>query len=79
MMGYCRDCKKRWESLSECHCSGCHRQFRSDFAFMKHRSGKAEFRYCLDPEEMRAKGMVFDQKKQRWTSGSKPEMKYAQE
>ena len=78
-MGYCRDCKKRWISLSECHCSGCHEHFKGDFAFTKHRIGKPDFKFCMTVEEMKAKGMFFDSKKQRWISGQRPVVRYASE
>lgn len=40
-------------------CAGCGEYFNSSFSFDKHRAGEHtdNGRYCLTPEQMRAKGM----------------------
>ena len=74
-MGYCRKCEKRWMSQSECHCSGCHRQFKNENVFSMHRRGTGKFRDCMTIPEMEAKGLVFDKVKNRW--GGKPDLRYS--
>jgi len=76
-MGYCRKCEKRWMSQSECHCSGCHRQFKNENVFSLHRRGMGKFRDCMTIAEMESKGMVFDEVKNRW--GGKPDLRYSTE
>lgn len=48
-MGKCR-CGRRWESLTQCHCPTCHRQFGGITGFDAHRvtNGRGE-RMCLNP------------------------------
>ena len=65
-MGYCKICDKRWKSMSECHCSGCHQHFKSDSAFDKHRFGLDEKRRCLTSEEMISRKMVYIPEKGYW-------------
>jgi hypothetical protein len=76
-MGYCTKCEKRWMSQSECHCSGCHRQFKNENVFSMHRRGTGKFRDCMTIPEMEAKGLVFDKAKKRW--GGKPDPRYSTE
>ena len=68
-MGYCIRCDRKWESKTQCHCSGCCQHFRSVFAFDKHRFGEGDTRRCLDSEEMLSRKMVYDEEKKFWTSG----------
>jgi hypothetical protein len=72
-MGYCGKCGKKWNGLSECHCSACHEQFGSVFAFDKHRTGKKEDRRCMEIEEMFDKKMYFDTETRKWVSGRQPD------
>ena len=67
-MGYCRECEKRWMSKSECHCSGCHKHFKSEYAFNKHRTGAGRFRRCMKTVEMDQAGMLLDTGKGYWIS-----------
>ena len=76
-MGYCRKCEKRWMSQSECHCSGCHRQFKNENVFSLHRRGMGKFRDCMTIAEMELKGLVFDKVKNRWAG--KPDARYSTE
>ena len=76
-MGRCLKCNKTWHSKTECHCSGCHRQFKNDNVFSMHRKGKGKFRDCMTIAEMESKGMVFDEVKNRW--GGKPDLRYSTE
>ena len=64
-------------SQSECHCSGCHRQFKNDHVFAMHRKGKGKFRECMTVGEMELKGLVFDKVKNRWAG--KPDARYSTE
>lgn len=52
-MGYCQVCKCKWNGLNACHCTGCHKTFKSLSGFDKHRR---DFK-CLDPLEI---GMEMD-------------------
>lgn len=54
-MGFCVKCRLRWGSRSWCHCTGCHRTFRSTGGFDKHRRDMV----CIDPAEI---GMEMDEK-----------------
>ena len=64
-------------SQSECHCSGCHRQFKNENVFSMHRRGTGKLRECMTIAEMEAKGLVFDKVKNRW--GGKPDLRYSTE
>ena len=46
-MGFCVRCGERWTGMSKCHCTGCHRMFKSAAAFDRHRRGLK----CVDPED----------------------------
>jgi hypothetical protein len=52
LVGRCR-CGRVWDSITQCHCSTCHRQFSGISAFDKHRvpplSGDRSLRVCADP------------------------------
>lgn len=71
-MGQC-NCGRKWTGMRECHCSGCHQQFKSEAAFNKHRPGKGPVRKCLTRPEMEAIGMHWDTEKKSWTGEKMPE------
>lgn len=56
-MASCR-CGRRWDSLSQCHCPTCHRQFAGISGFDKHRvaAGRDKFgalKECSNPATAR--------------------------
>lgn len=50
-----------------CQCAACLEYFSSPAAFDKHRSGDMDRRRCLTPDEMRAAGMLHNERG-RWIS-----------
>lgn len=56
MSAGCSGCDMRWTSLSQAHCTLCHRQFASvGVADKHHRYDQQRRATCLDPAQMRTK------------------------
>jgi hypothetical protein len=75
-MGKCNKCERTWSAMSECHCSGCHKHFKSLGGFDKHRTGKGRDRRCLATHEMKELGMVFLKEKEIWVGSLNTDFKY---
>ena len=71
-MSYCPKCDKRWKSKVECHCSSCHKHFKSLSAFDKHFTGRGKFRRCMSASNMESEGMVFLSERGLWIGGAMP-------
>ncbi len=48
----CRTCKRQWNSLSQCHCTGCHLHFSGISTFDAHLIGSVDHRRCRTADEL---------------------------